>query len=200
MRILLTESDHGTADHAAQALEEAGHEVVRCAAPDAPSFPCTGLASGDCPLDDRVDVAVTFRAKPHPRPTPREMGVTCALRHHVPLVVAGEHGSDPFVTWATASVPGQDTEALLAAVDDAAERELPAHAAAAAEEARLRLGVDDVHATARRHGNGVTVSVHPPMALDDRRRETLGIQVAAAVRRVDRYTGVIDVAIGDGDD
>lgn len=55
MRILLTESDIGAAEVATATLEAAGHEVLRCVEPDAPAFPCVGLADGDCPVEGRVE-------------------------------------------------------------------------------------------------------------------------------------------------
>jgi hypothetical protein len=194
MRILLTESDRGAADTAATTLEHAGHQVVRCSHPDEAAFPCRGLHAGDCPLDDQVDVALAVRAEDRPSPTEREAGITCALRQRIPLVVAGR-GDDPFATWEASAVEGADPAELLSALTDAAEGELPAHAAVAAREVASRLGTEPVRADARRHANGVVVTVTPSVALEPAARETLGIQVAAAVRRFDRWIGIIDVNV-----
>jgi len=200
MRILLTESEHGVGDATQQTLERAGHQVVRCSERDAPDFPCNGLATGDCPIDDHVDAAVTVRAQPDATPTPRETGVICALRQRIPLVVARAADADPFVTWSTATVVSGDETALLTALDDALSGELPEHARVAAAEARDRLADDAVEADARRRGNGIAVTVRTSVWLDPQRRETLGVHVAGAVRRHDRWAGVIDVAVLDGSD
>ena len=195
MRILLTETRPGRADATAATLEDAGHQVVRCSHPETEAFPCRGLDQGDCPMDDVVDVALAVRDGDHPEPTAREAGITCALRQRVPLVVAGSNGNDPFARWEAAAVAGDDADALLAALTGAATGDLPAHAAVAAEEVTQRLGRAPVAVSARRHSNGVVVAVEPPEDLDRARRETLGIQVAAAVRRFDRWVGIIDVDI-----
>ena len=196
MRILLTDTGSGAADDAARTLEHAGHEVVRCTSPGAVAFPCRGLSSDSCPLDDRVDVTVAVRAGAGPEPTAEEMGVTCALRHRIPLVVAGGPVADPFAAWTTSTVDGADGPGLLAAVEEAAAGDLAAHARVAAEEVERRLGRSG-SVRARRHGDSVAVTVQPPVDLDARAREGLGIQVAAAVRRFDQWTAVIDVAVTD---
>ena len=55
-----------------------------------PAFPCSALTDDGCPLRRNiVDVALTVRQRPRSQPAPQEDGVTCALRTHVPLVVAG---------------------------------------------------------------------------------------------------------------
>ncbi len=197
MRILLTESDIGGADAATATLEAAGHEVLRCVEPGAPAFPCSGLATGDCPVDGQVDVAVTVRAEPHAGPTARETGVVCALRHHVPVVVSSPEAADPLATWSTASVTGATTD-LLAAVEAAAHGELTEHARAAAEEASHQLIGSPFDVVAHRRGRGVVVVLRTPDALDPRRKENLAVQVAGAVRRFDRDTQVIDVVVLDG--
>lgn len=197
MRILLTESDAGGADAATATLEAAGHEVLRCVEHGAAAFPCTGLSTGDCPVDGRVDVAVTVRSAPHPGPTDRETGVVCALRHHVPVVVSSVAESDPLATWSTATVTGATTD-LLAAVDAAAHGELIEHARVAAAEARHQLIGSPFDVVAHRRARGVVVTVRTTDVLDPRRKENLAVQVAGAVRRFDGDAEVIDVAVHDG--
>lgn len=197
MRILLTESDAGGADAATATLEAAGHEVLRCVEHDAAAFPCTGLSTGDCPVDGRVDVAVTVRSEPHPGPTERETGVVCALRHHVPVVVSSVDEADPLATWSTATVTGATTD-LLAAVDAAAHGELTDHARVAAEEAGHQLIGGAFTVVAHRRARGVVVTVRTSDVLDPRRKENLAVQVAGAVRRFDADAEVIDVAVLDG--
>jgi hypothetical protein len=197
MRILLTESDAGGADTATATLEAAGHEVLRCVEHGAAAFPCTGLSTGDCPVEGRVDVAVTVRSEAHAGPTERETGVVCALRHHVPVVVSSVDEADPLATWSTATVTGATTD-LLAAVDAAAHGELTGHARVAAEEAGHQLidGAFDV--VAHRRARGIAVTVRTSDELDPRRKENLAVQVAGAVRRFDGDAAVIDVAVLDG--
>ena len=43
-----------------------------------------------------------------PGPTPFEDGVSCALRHHVPLVVAGTTALNPFDDWTTVTAGDDD--------------------------------------------------------------------------------------------
>jgi len=197
MRILLTESDAGGADAATATLEAAGHEVLRCVEPGAAAFPCSGLSTGDCPVDGRVDVAVTVRSEPHPGPTDRETGMVCALRHHVPVVVSSLDEADPLATWSTATVTGATTD-LLAAVDAAAHGELTAHARAAAEEAGHQLIGSPFEVVAHRRARGVVVTLRTPDTLDPRRKESLAVKVAGAVRRFDGDAEVIDIVVLDG--
>lgn len=197
MRILLTESDAGGADAASATLEAAGHEVLRCVEHDAAAFPCTGLSTGDCPVDGRVDVAVTVRSESHAGPTERETGVVCALRHHVPVVVSSVDETDPLASWSTATVTGATTD-LLAAVDAAVHGELTDHARVAAEEVGHQLIGGAFTVVAHRRARGVVVTVRTADALDPRRKENLAVQVAGAVRRFDADAEVIDVAVLDG--
>ncbi len=197
MRILLTESDPGAAATATATLEAAGHEVLRCIEPGAAAFPCSGLSTGDCPVDRRLDAAVTVRSEPHPSPTERETGVVCALRHHVPVVVCSIDDADPLAEWSTSTVTSTGTD-LLAAVDDTATGELTDHARAAAEEASRQLIGSPFAVVARRRARGVAVTLRTPDLLEPRRKETLAVQVAGAVRRFDRDAEAIDVAVLDG--
>jgi hypothetical protein len=76
-------------------LRAAGFDVVRCSPPGTASFPCVGM-HGDCPLDASVDVAVVVHERPTPSFSAGEVGVVCALRDGVPLVVAGNGATTPF--------------------------------------------------------------------------------------------------------
>ena len=197
MRILLTESDVGESGAASRTLEAAGHEVLRCVEPGAASFPCSGLSTGDCPIDGRVDVAVTVRSEPHAGPTERETGVVCALRHRVPVVVSSVGEADPLATSSTATVTGATTH-LLATVEAAAHGELAEHARVAAEEASQHLIGGPLDVVAHRRARGVVVTLRTADVLDARRKENLAVQVAGAVRRFDGDAEVIDVAVLDG--
>jgi hypothetical protein len=77
-------------DAVADVLTAAGFDIVRCAEPGTVGFPCRG-AEGSCPLDGSIDVAVVVHDRPSLDLTPGEVGVVCALRDGVPVVVAGNH-------------------------------------------------------------------------------------------------------------
>lgn len=102
MRILLLESAPGVGTSTSEDLTADGHDVVRCHAPDRPSFPCLELESpGACPLGNEpaVDCAVVVHASTS-EPTASEGGVSCALRHNVPVVARAWSGPSPFDGWA----------------------------------------------------------------------------------------------------
>src|SRR5688500_13217404 len=139
LRVLLTETDKGACDPVAQRLEAAGHEVLRCHEPGAPAFPCVGLADeSGCPLEGSVDVVVAVRARPHPKPTPLEDGVTCALRSHVPLVVSGNDGLNPFEEWTRIAADQDDT---VEAAEWAAHAPLIGPTRTATSEAQRMVGL-----------------------------------------------------------
>ncbi|MEL7207893.1 MAG: hypothetical protein AAGK32_06615, partial [Actinomycetota bacterium] len=124
MRVLVTESDPGRIPEAVRELVDAGHDVVRCTEVGEASFPCSAIADGSCPLDETTDVVLAIRARPHPKPTAGEAGVTCALRNGVPLVVTGTPGLSPFAPWTTATVTDEDD--LTAVLESAAHQAPPA--------------------------------------------------------------------------
>lgn len=123
IRVLLIESDSRAADGVEVTLRGEGHHVERCHPEGQPLFPCRGVIDGGCPLEE-VDVAVVVRAHPWPRPTASERGVTCALRHGLPLVVAGQLGLNPYEPWAAAMVDGtQDVVGVCQQVAEEPDRE-----------------------------------------------------------------------------
>src|SRR5688572_21635329 len=97
MRTLLIESLPGCGRAVEDRLRDAGHDVLRCHAPDEPTFPCSVLTTG-CPLEEPtgVDAVVAVRTPTEPDQTISEMGITCALRRNVPVIVVGESHLDPF--------------------------------------------------------------------------------------------------------
>src|SRR5690349_9012775 len=125
MRVLVVESDRGSADHAIRDLQASGHRVVRRHEPALPTFPSQAVSdAGTCPIEttDAVDVVLDYRFHPYPRPTPFEDGVACALRHHIPLVVAGSSALNPFDRWTT-GIAGDDD--VVRACERAADAPLP---------------------------------------------------------------------------
>jgi len=106
--VLVVGTDDWAIEQSAEALQAAGHEPLRCHDDGASPFPCNALLPGRrCPLDVGVDVVVTSRARPVTNPTLSEMGVTCALHAHVPLVVTGISDRGPFNALAARIVSSQ---------------------------------------------------------------------------------------------
>jgi hypothetical protein len=197
--VLLLESEPGAADEAADALAAAGHTVRRCHEAGARAFPCRSLADDDCPLDaGTVDVALTVRARPRSIPGALEDGVTCALQHRVPLVVAGRVGLNPFDEWATEVVDGRGD--VVQAVETAAHGSLRQHALLAIEAARNVLatrGLTDpeVHASAHRRRGVVRVAVVVPADVDRTTRDMVATRAHSAIRAYDRHARQIDLAV-----
>src|SRR4051794_12854088 len=96
MDILVTDSTHDGAGTATHDLEAAGHRVHRCHERSSQAFPCAGLVSR-CPLDTQtIDLVLAVRPHIRTRPADTEVGVTCGLRHRIPVAVAGQTVMNPF--------------------------------------------------------------------------------------------------------
>jgi hypothetical protein len=195
MRILVTETHAEAALPATRQLVEAGHEVVRCRADDGPAFPCAGLEPGGCPVEGGIDVALTVRSGPPTQPTAREDGAVCALRRHVPLVVAGPAGPNPFEGWSTVAVDERD---LVAACEEAAASDIARLSDAARAEARRFLAkrghdVDGVEAHTRRSAHELKVELTLPDTLSGPESDAVAVSVADAVRALEPTIPVIDV-------
>jgi len=198
MRVLVVGMMPSEAERMAARLVVAGHDVVGCHDAGEAPFPCVGLGGArQCPLDqDSVDVAVTVRARPWPRPSPFEDGAVCALRRHIPLVVAG-NPVHPFGRWATREIEIQDD--VVAACEAAARAPLSEHSEVATDAAREILrcsGMDPAgaSATVRRERGRLRVAV----ALPERDRELdaqVAVSVLAALRRLDTHSDGIDISI-----
>src|SRR2546426_12358714 len=73
---LVVGTDDWAIEQGAEALDDAGHRVLRCHEPGQPAFPCNALREGGtCPLDVGFDVVVTVRARPMAKPVDAEFGV-----------------------------------------------------------------------------------------------------------------------------
>jgi hypothetical protein len=198
MRVMLLETDRHASVDVAKRLAEAGHDVVRCHGDGEPLWPCNGLRDdARCPLEDGVDVIVTVRAHPYPRPMASEDGVSCALRHHIPLVVAGPAVLDPFGPWAVVET---SPDTVVAACEEAVRMPLRRHSDAALGEVRRLLEVhglpsDGATAEAVRDARHVAVRVDPGVRLDQRLGDLIAVRVAQAIRALDGATGTVDVAV-----
>ncbi len=195
MRILVTETHAEAALPATRQLIEAGHEVVRCRADAGPAFPCAGLEPGGCPIEGGIDVAPTVRSGPPPQPTAREDGVVCALRRHVPLVVAAPPGPNPFEGWSTVAVDDRD---LVAACEQAAASDVARLSDAARAEARRFLAkrgydVEGVDVLTRRSAHELKVQITLPDGLSGPEADAVAVSVADAVRSLEPTIPVIDV-------
>jgi hypothetical protein len=201
LNVLVLESERGAADGAREELTAAGHTVLRCHEPGAPAFPCNALAKGqECPLEGVVvDVALDVRSRPRPQPVPREDGVACALRHHIPVVVAGPEILNPYDGFAV-GVLGR-TYNVVDDCERAAHAPLRDHTAVATRTLREvldRRGIRSsvVVAVRRRHG-ALAVEVVGAEKIDDATKSMASVRMSAALREVDRHARGIDVAFQD---
>ncbi|HEX4821707.1 MAG TPA: hypothetical protein VFV00_15985 [Acidimicrobiales bacterium] len=201
MRVLVVESDRYAANGAIADLQAAGHHVLRCHEEDLPAFPCNALCDGGrCPLEDGdgIDVVVDYRTRPYPRPTPFEDGASCALRHHVPLVVAGTSALNPFAPWTTAI--STNDEDLVTTCEHAVEVPLERLAAPARAEVRRRLRLQPGVAEAtdvvvrRRQGGQLDAVVRIPEEAEEIDGE-LAVAVAGVLRAEDRFAPRVNVAV-----
>jgi hypothetical protein len=203
MRVLVVETDRHSGDQAAADLEAAGHRVVRCHDAQESAFPCNALrTSAGCPLDaaESVDVVLDYRSRPRPRPTPFEDGVSCAVRHHIPLVVAGTAALNPYHEWTTAVAVDGD---IVSTCEESARARLGRLEEPARAEVQRRLGpssAPDVDVEVRRRGNQLDATIHVPTHIDDLDGK-LAVAVAGVLRAHDRFVSRVNVAVkhDDGD-
>jgi len=199
MRVLVVESDRGTADIAVTDLQAAGHHVVRCHETDLPAFPCNALCdAGTCPLDsaEGVDVVLDHRLHPYPRPTVFEDGVSCALRRHIPLVVTGTSALNPFDRWTTA-IAGDDD--VVQVCEHAASSSIEKLASPArAEIRRLLEDAPDIAQRAdvevHRSGTVLNVTIHLPDEANDVDGR-LAVAAAGVVRSHESHASQVNVAV-----
>jgi len=200
MEVLVVESEPGAAAAAIAELEAAGHRVKRCHEPGAPAFPCVGLDPGRCPIEeDAIDVVLTVRPRPHLGPSALEDGVTCALRRHVPVVVAGRTTLNPFVEYA-AVIAGDD--GVVEACERAATGPQPEHEEVATDMLRqtlTRAGLpsDTASASVRRSGSGLRISLRVPPETTKQQRDTASVRDVGAVRAFDRHAPHIETTCED---
>lgn len=198
MEILVVESEPRAADTAIVQLEALGHQVKRCHQPDAEeqSFPCIGLASGHCPLEeDAIDVVLTVRGHSHLNPTPLEDGITCALRRRVPVVVAGLTDPNPFERFGVTVAEGSVTEVCEQVSTDAR----PDYGAVALKALDWTLNfrglsIDDAHVAVNRVGRGLHVALHLPAGASKLVCSIAAVRVSGALRAFDSHASFIDVS------
>jgi len=200
MEVLVVESDPGAAVIAIAQLEAAGHRVTRCHEPGARAFPCAGLDPGRCPLeDDAIDVVLTVRGRSHPRPSPLEDGVTCAMRRRTPVVVAGRTALNPFDQYPVTVAGAED---IVEACERAARGPQIAHEAVATTALGQTLdgsGIEsaEAYASVHRSGEGLRVVLYVPPETSKRVRDVASVRVVGALREFDRTIPRIATACRD---
>lgn len=203
MRVLVVESDRGAASLAVTDLRAAGHRVVRCHEDDLPAFPCNALCDkGECPIESEqgVDVVLDYRSRPYPKPMPLEDGVSCALRHHIPLVVAGTSALNPYDRWTTAIADDDD---IVAECETAYAMPIERLAEPARREVPRRLADDPVAAegadvVVHRSNGQLDAMISVPGNVEDL-DGSLAVAVAAVLRAHDRFASRVNVAVRHGD-
>ena len=200
MEVLVLESEPGVAAIAIGQLEAAGHRVRRCHEPGARAFPCAGLDPGRCPLeDDPIDVVLSVRARSSARPSPLEDGITCALRRHVPVVVAGRTAVNPFAQYPV-TVAGIDDVVETcerAATGPQVEHEGIATKLLVETLSNAGLPTESASASVRRTGQGLQITLHAPEETSKRVRDVASVRVAGAVRAFDPHAPRIEVSCED---
>jgi hypothetical protein len=193
MRILMTESDPRAAAEVAARLTEAGHQVVSCTdAPNRP-FPCRGVAGEACPLDEGVAVACSVPGQIPPEPRAGGVGLICALRRHIPLLVVAPDDA----AWSDAPFAVVPMSKVVEEVERAAGAALAVHTDLARAEIRRDLG-PTADASVVRTGTGVTATLTVPPGTEAAQVESAAIRVKAAIRRADPWATVIDVRAEEG--
>lgn len=196
MEVLVLESEPAAANAAIDALTAAGHTVVRCHDPGAEGFPCRALDPGACPLGrGSVRVVLDVRGRTSPHPTALEDGVTCALRHHLPVVVAGKTAVNPFAPFAVTDAAGHDVVAACERAADSGQAQHEAVASRALDATLRNAGLDGGEVSVRRTDDGLVVTLRVPPEADTKTREVAAVRVVGAVRSFDRYANLIDVQV-----
>ncbi len=197
MRVLVVGSVPVSVREAADELEGAGHEVVRCHDDTGPAFPCAALLEGQrCPLEgDPVDVVLDVHDARTGAPSPYEDGAVCGVRQHVPLVVASD-GASALRPWATSQVHA-DAD-VVRACEEAADAPLARHSELATKAARdawavVGADVDEVSATVHRRRGSLQVLVSHPPGCDERQASMVATRVVGALRAYDRTARGVDV-------
>lgn len=198
MRVLVLESDPGIAAASERALLEAGHEVVRCHEPGAPSFPCAGVPDHHgCPLDGgRVDVALLVRDPIVERARVREAGVACAIRARVPVLEMGDSSAHNPYAGFVEEISGD----VVGAVELAGRGPSQGHAEAVLRHLQAAAegqGIDPtgLEVTAWRRGNRLRVEVDVPAGADERLRGAASSWTVTAARAYDPNLATIDVVL-----
>jgi hypothetical protein len=191
--VLVVESHRGAAAEATTALEAAGHHVHHCFDADDEGLTCRAVRDrGSCPLDDGMDVALLVR-DPHAddRPTAREIGISCAVRAHVPVAAQGR-ALAAFTPFLTRRVDGD----LPVDVVDTAEQGYELLRRAILQRIRTVLPCTStaiVDCELERAGHRLIVHLRGP-AVGNRAEKAAAVRVLDAVWASGRTYGQVDVS------
>lgn len=195
MRILLMTQNDDQFLEAAVPLRRQGHDVVGCHDQGAAEhrWPCVAVESS-CPLDAGVDAAVVLSRCEH-RP---EEGVSCAVRHRIPLVVGGP-APVTLLPYADVVVDRID-DSLVDAVETAVARPHPLLSTAATDAVAgvaQRAGIEgDIHADVYRRGRDLDVMVRGIPESDTAGRARCAQAAFAAVRKAVPVGAVDTINVG----
>ena len=181
MRIMLTDRSE-TSERVADALRQAGHEVVAHCLPD-PASPlsCQGLVEHRCPLDEGADLAIT--ALGHPQDAP-SAGTVCARRAGVPVVALGRHdATHPDLGAALTRVAELGDDHVTASVQAALQRVLDA------------MGIADGQVVLHRNATCEQIIATVPGPLDDPTRSRIAVRLLDAATASGRRGRRRDVAV-----
>ncbi len=198
MRMLVVGTGPAAIEQAERTLVDAGHDVARCHDSGAPAFPCRALSgSSGCPLEEGpIDVAVTLRNRALSGPSPFEAGATCAIRRHIPLVVAGVTGGEPFSPWCSQIV--EDPAEFVEVCEAVATVPAPGPSAEARRAVSLVLAAHDRHAEARatvwRQQGRLQAKITVPASCSDL-KSTMAARVIGALRSFDEFATIVDVMV-----
>jgi hypothetical protein len=202
MDVLVPDRSTRAGREVAGALEDGGHRVHACVQHEG-ALPCAVLAGRPCPLDEApIDVAVDVGTGRRDVGDGDADGGTfgngalCALRRHIPLVLAGDTDEHPLAPWAAARA-GRDVRATVAAVMG---RPLPGQTAAARRALLHELrhqGTDSDSAAVevfRRPGR-LLVELRTDTSISRTQAERLATHIARAVRVYDHWAPKLDVTV-----
>lgn len=187
----MTESEPRAAQRARAVLEGAGHEVLSCTDSRGGPFPCRGVAGDSCPLDEGASVAVSAPGCVPPEPQAGDVGLICALRRHLPVLVAAPQD----VAWPGSRPNHVAIGDLVSAVEQAASAVLPRHTEAVLDEARRLAGVT-ARAAVTRSTDGLEVVIDLPDGFDERVARSIAVRAQGVIRRIDPWAARIDVRLG----
>ena len=201
MRTLLIEpSSQGTpVPSVADALDAAGHDIVRCHAADSPAFPCAGLTDDGCPIEAHgpIDVAITVRPEGAAAPTADEAGATCAIRTGIPMVVLGG-AEQPYAPWAASASSVDDIpDAVDRAVALIAERRaepLRAEVVRVLETEGVDAGAIDVQVD--RAGDTAHITIRTELEVSEGLANVLATRVHAVDQKGSWPTTKVGVSVG----
>jgi hypothetical protein len=216
MHILMTDMTSPGAGQAAGDLAAAGYDVHSCRDYDEDA-PCSVLEGRPCPLEEfPVSVAVHVTSIPgretHPTARPGNettvgelsgAGALCAIRRHIPLVLAGDTGSSMLAPWATAVDSGGSLASTVVGVVRSPLAEHSRISTAVLHHELLRLAAQgratgdtaQARVEVQRNGSALDTQIWPGQPLGKAEGEALAVHVAQSVREYDPWARTIDVRI-----